>query len=102
MSILVENSRDNCQLVAVAAEEFSEVDALHVKVRQDREARLRLILLEKLRLQIHRQVADLLLGEQGFLDLQFCRFGRVIEGLWREVAMPRLDVAFFFACKRDL
>src|SRR6266702_4395083 len=63
ISILVENSRDNRQFIVAAPRRFPEANPFDVQVRQDRQARPRFIFLEKLSLQIDRQVPDLLLRE---------------------------------------
>jgi len=53
----------------VAPQHFREVDChQHQSASRTAEARLGLVFLEKLRLQLHRQVADFPLGKQGFLN----------------------------------
>jgi len=52
--ILVEDSRNNCQLVVIAAFRLLEADRLYVQMSQYREPRLSFVFLEKLRLQFDR------------------------------------------------
>ena len=63
----------------------------HINMCQHGELRLSVAGLEKLRVQVDRQIVQFLLREERVFDLLFRFLLRAVELFGREVSSPRLD-----------
>src|SRR5258707_13647575 len=71
-------------------------------MRKHREASLGRIFLEKLGLQVHRQIADLFLRKNRLLNFFFSGLSGILSGARSVIAAAGLNIEFLLAGKSDL
>src|SRR6266700_1338762 len=86
----------------VTAFDFAEFYGFQIEMRKHGKARLGRIFLEKLGLQVHRQIADLFLGKNSLLNFFFSGLSGIFRGARSVIAAASLNIEFLLAGESDL
>ena len=92
VSVPIEQARHNRYRIIVAVFSFAEMKMFYIEVRHHCYAGHPVIAFEKLRVQIHRKLAQLFARKERFLDLLLGRLLCVDQPFRRIVSLARLQL----------